>query len=170
MGDVVWIVFVGVGFAFKADVVVGFLCLETVLHQAHEVLYDVPQVETDVGHFPLLHGVDGLVVQFVCFHLAPFPLYEDSAEEIEPVVGAEGDETIVDNFHGYKVSHFFFESPTGIIEIMDFFVQCVFFCSLWLETQYFSVTLHTKYIKKTLKTSKDGLHQVLQKEWLGCRW
>ena len=111
---VIHIVFMGVCLPFETDVVVCLSHLEPILQEPNQELNPVPQVEERVGHFPLLAGVDEFVVQFVRFHLAPSPLHEDGAEEVESVIRTEGYETIVDDFHGDKVSDFSLETHTEV--------------------------------------------------------
>lgn len=86
VAKVVRIVFIGVCLPFETDVVVCLFNFEPILQQPNQKLYPIPQVEERVGQFPLLAGVDKFVVQFVCFHLAPSPLHEDGAEDVEPMV------------------------------------------------------------------------------------
>ena len=110
MANVVYIAFIGVSLPFETDVVVSRFHLESILHQPNQKLKRIPQIEEHVSHFPLLAGVNELMVQFARFQFAPSPLHKDGAEEVEPVVGTKGDETIVDDFHGDKVSDFSFET------------------------------------------------------------
>ena len=81
--------------------------MESVLQQAHQELCPIPQVKEYLGHLPLLTSVNELVIQFVWLHLSPSTLYENNAEEIESMVSSKRNETVVDDFHGDKVSDFF---------------------------------------------------------------
>ena len=110
VANVVFLAFVGVCLPFKTDIEISLFNVETVLHQTHQKFCTVPQIEQHVSHLPLLVGVDELVIQFMRLHLAPSLLYEDGAKEVQSVVGAEGDETVVDDFHGDKVTDFSLQS------------------------------------------------------------
>ena len=81
--------------------------MESVLDQANQKLQPIPQVKEYIGHLPLLATVNELVVQFAWLHLPPSTLYKNNAEEIKSMVGAKWNETVVDDFHGGKVSDFF---------------------------------------------------------------
>lgn len=96
------VVLVGIRLPLKTDVVIRPLRRKSVLHQSHQELHSIPQEEQHKAHLPLLTGVDEFVVQFVKCHPTPLPLHEDDAEEVESVVGAERDETVVNHSHDYK--------------------------------------------------------------------
>ena len=100
MTPVVGAVLVAEGFALEADASVGAVGVEAADAQADEELDDVPEVESDECHLPLLEGVDELMVELVGEHPSPASLHEDDAEKVEPMVGAKGDETVVDDTHG----------------------------------------------------------------------
>lgn len=111
VAQVVSVVLVGIRLTLETDAVISPFHLETALHQPHQKLHSIPQKEQYKAHLQLLAGVDEFVVQFVKCHASPPLLHEDDAEEVEPVVTPEGDESVVDHFHGGKGSDFFPNHP-----------------------------------------------------------
>jgi len=105
--QIVLVTLISVCLPFKTNAVICLLHMEAALHQPHEELNHIPQVEQRVGQLPLLTSVDELMVQFMRFHLPPPTLHKDASKKVESVVGAKGDETVIDDFHGGKVSDFF---------------------------------------------------------------
>jgi len=81
--------------------------MESILYQANQKLHPIPQVKENIGHLPLLTCVNELMIEFAWLHLPPSTLYKNNAEEIESMKGAKWNETVVDDFHGGKVSDFF---------------------------------------------------------------
>ena len=102
MTQVAAVVLVGIRLPLKTDAVICLLRRKSALHQPHQELHPIPQEEQHKAHLQLLTGVDEFVVQFVKCHPTPLPLHENDAEEVEPVVGAERDETVVYHSHDDK--------------------------------------------------------------------
>ena len=152
--EVFHVAFVGIRLPFETDVVISLLSMESVLNQPHQELNHIPQIEKHIGHFPLLTGVDELMVQLVRFHLSPPALHKNNAEKVEAVVSAKRNETVVDDFHGGKVSDFF--------PIMGVFLRCLSDESRFLCI--FAKEIDDTYLKK-VRTGMDYTKYFKKSGW-----